>query len=185
MPLPQPHSVCVFAASSNDVSEAYRDLARQLGTAVAQQGWRLVYGGGKAGLMGEVSKAALDAGGLVTGIIPRSMHTRERVFTDIDDLVEVDTMAQRKILMDQRSSAFAVLPGGVGTLDELTDVLTTRHLGFHQRPLVLVDPDGFWEPLTALFNHMVTARLMPAESLQLVTTAHSVAAAITDLGVTQ
>lgn len=174
-------NVCVFAASSEGVSIEFRNLARSLGRAVAEQGWNLVYGGGRAGLMGEMAQAALDAGGRVTGIIPRRMHTQEQVFADVTELIEVDTLAQRKIQMDQRSDAFAVLPGGIGTLDELTDVLTTRHLGFHARPLVLVDPDGFWKPLSTLLDHMVSARVMPVASAGMVAVCHTVPDAITAL----
>jgi uncharacterized protein (TIGR00730 family) len=175
-------NVCVFAASSEEVSTEFRNLARNLGRAVAEQGWNLVYGGGRAGLMGEMAQAALDAGGRVTGIIPRRMHTRERAFADVTELIQVDTLAERKIQMDQRSDAFAVLPGGIGTLDELTDVLTTRHLGFHTRPLVLVDPDGFWEPLSTLLDHMVCAHVMPVASAGMVSVCHTVPEAITALG---
>lgn len=176
------HSVCVFAASSDAVSSTHRDLARRLGIAVAQAGWRLVYGGGQAGLMGEVAQSALAAGGHVTGIIPRRMNSIERAFDDVTELVLVDSLAERKMLMDQRSDAFAVLPGGVGTLDEITDVLTTLHLGFHDRPVVLVDPEGFWQPLHDLLDHMVEAKVLPAASVEMLTSAGSIEEAITALG---
>lgn len=176
------HSVCVFAASSDAVGERHRRLARALGTAIAHAGWRLVYGGGQAGLMGEVSQAALASGGAVTGIIPRRMNSVERAFDEVTELVLVDSLAERKILMDERSDAFAVLPGGVGTLDEITDVLTTLHLGFHDRPVVLVDPDGFWQPLRDLLDHMVSADVLPAASVEMLRSARSIEEAITALG---
>ena len=176
------HSVCVFAASADAVGPAHRRLARQLGTAVAQAGWRLVYGGGQSGLMGEVAQSALAAGGHVTGIIPRRMNVIERSFDDVTELVLVDSLAERKILMDERSNAFAVLPGGIGTLDEITDVLTTLHLGFHDRPVVLVDPEGFWQPLRRLLDHMVEADVLPATSVEMLISAASVEEAITALG---
>jgi uncharacterized protein (TIGR00730 family) len=172
----------VFAASAESAGPAHRALARDLGAALAEAGWRTVYGGGQAGLMGELAHGALDAGGLVTGIIPRRMNSRERAFDAVTELVLVDTLAERKQLMDARSDAFAVLPGGIGTLDELTDVLATLHLGFHHRPLVLVDPDGFWDPLHDLLAHMVAADVMPAASAAMLTTARSLADAVALLG---
>lgn len=177
----QPHAVCVFAASATAVGPPHRALARSLGSAIAEAGWRLVYGGGQAGLMGELAHAALDAGGLVTGIIPRQLNDLERAFDAVTELVLVDSLAERKQLMDQRSDAFAVLPGGIGTLDEITDVLTTLHLGFHDRPLVLVDPEGFWDPLHDLLAHMVAADLMPPASARLPVSAPTVGDAIAAL----
>lgn len=175
------HTVCVFAASADGVGQTHRDLARALGVGLAVAGWRTVYGGGQAGLMGELARGALDAGGLVTGIIPRRMNSRERAFDAVTELVLVDTLAERKQLMDTRSDAFAVLPGGIGTLDELTDVLTTLHLGFHHRPLVLVDPEGFWDPLHELLAHMVAADVMPAASIAMLATARTIDGAVTAL----
>ena len=176
------HAVCVFAASSDKVGDNHRALARELGRAVAEAGWRLVYGGGQAGLMGEVAQSALDAGGHVTGIIPRRLNSVERAFDDVTDLVLVDSLAERKIEMDRRSDAFAVLPGGVGTLDEITDVLATRHLGHPGRALVMVDPDGFWQPLIVLLRHMVDSAVLQPESLEVLTVARSVDEAVEALG---
>lgn len=171
-------AVCVFAASSERVAPAYRVLARDLGAAIAGQGWELVYGGGQAGLMGEIARGALGTGGQVTGIIPHALNSSERAFDEVTDLVLVDSLAQRKQQMDSRSDAFVVLPGGIGTLDELTDVLATLHLGMHSRPLVMVDPDGFWNPFAELLRHMVTADVMSEKSTRMVTVTHSVADAI-------
>ncbi|CAN5181933.1 hypothetical protein BH23ACT9_BH23ACT9_39870 [soil metagenome] len=172
------HAVCVFAASAETVSDTHRALARELGAALAGAGWRTVYGGGQAGLMGELAHGALDAGGPVTGIIPDRLNSRERAFDSVTELVLVDSLAERKQLMDVRSDAFAVLPGGIGTLDELTDVMTTLHLGFHDRPLVLVDPDGFWDPLQDLLAHMVAAKVMTTASVAKLATARSTAQAV-------
>ena len=148
------HAVCVFAASSEAVSDSFRTFAAELGTRIAEQGWRLVYGGGPVGLMGEVARAAVAAGGPVTGVIPRWLNRREIAYDGVSELIRVDTMAERKILMDVRSDAFVVLPGGIGTLDELLDVLTTRQLGRHDRPLVLAEPDRFWQPMVEMLVHM-------------------------------
>ena len=176
-------AVCIFAASAESVDDDYRVLARELGRAVAEAGWGLVYGGGRAGLMGEVATAAMQAGGHVTGIIPRSLNSREVAYDDVTELVLVDTLAERKIAMDRRSDAFAALPGGIGTLDEVTDVLATRHLGQHERPLVVVDPDGFWQPFVDLLHHMVEAGVVPDASLDVLVHARSVEAAVTALRV--
>ncbi len=174
-------AVCVFAASAESVAPAYRVLARELGGAIAAAGWELVYGGGRVGLMGEMAVGALQAGGHVTGIIPHQLNSAERAFTDVTDLVLVDSLGERKLQMVQRSDAFAVLPGGIGTLDEITDVLTTRHLGLHAAPLVLVDPDDFWAPFGALLDHMVAADVMPAATARLVVRATTVPDAIAAL----
>ncbi len=175
-PDPDTFAVCVFTASADTVAPAYRTLARDLGTALAGRGWRTVYGGGKVGLMGEVAVAAVQAGGKVTGIIPHSLNRRERAFDDLDDLVMVDSLYDRKSVMDVRSDAFVVLPGGIGTLDELLEIMTTRHLGFHDRPLVLLDPDDYWRSFHALLADMVEASLLRPESAQIPVTVRSVEA---------
>lgn len=166
-PDPDRFAVCVFTAASNHVAPIYVELARDVGKAIAAQGWRLVYGGGQVGLMGETARAALGAGGPVTGVIPHVLNRREVIFDDVDDLVLVDTMAERKTIMDDRSDAYAVLPGGIGTLDELVEVLTTRSLDFHTKPIVMVDPDGYWQPLRAMLDHMVRAGTLRPEVLAL------------------
>lgn len=175
-PDPDTFAVCVFTASAEAVTPAYRSLARDLGRGLAGRGWRTVYGGGKVGLMGEVAVAAVEAGGKVTGVIPHSLNQRERAFDDIDDLVMVDTLAERKTIMDLRSDAFVVMPGGIGTLDELLEVMTTRHLGFHQRPLLLLDPDGYWRSFHALLADMVAANLLRPESADIPVTVPTVEA---------
>lgn len=140
-------AVCVFCASSEGADARDRKLARELGTAIAERGWRLVYGGGDVGLMGEVAHAALAAGGPVTGVIPRKLVGRELALLDVDELVVTESMRERQRLMDERSDAFVALPGGLGTLTELLEILTLRQLGYHDRPVALLDPDGFWQPL--------------------------------------
>ena len=169
-PDPTTFAVCVFTASSERVADSYRALARDVGAAIAGAGWRRVYGGGQVGLMGEVARAALAAGGGVTGIIPHSLNRREVAFDDIDDLVLCDTLAERKQLMDDRTDVYVVLPGGIGTLDELVEVLTTRSLGYHAKAIVLVDVDGYWAPLHALLDHMVDAGTLRPDVRDLVET---------------
>lgn len=160
-------SVCVYCASSEAVRPAYREIAAELGRAVAAQGWKLVYGGGNIGLMGEVARAALEAGAHVTGVIPHRLATREIELTDVTELVRVETMRERKGIMDERSDAFVVLPGGIGTVEELVEMITLKQLGWHERAIVILDAEGFWEPLLAQFQRMVDERLAEPSLLEL------------------
>ncbi len=171
-------AVCVFCASSEQVEPAYRALAAQLGAAVAARGWELVYGGGNVGLMGEVARAALVGGGHVTGVIPHRLADREVALREVSELVLVDTMRERKAQMDQRSDAFIVLPGGIGTLEELVEILTLRLLGYSDKPLVLLDPDGFWLPLEELLRQMIDRGLASEGLLDLYEVSPDVAGAL-------
>lgn len=176
------HAICVFASSSDAVTADLRRTAAALGDAIAQRGWRLVYGGGQVGLMGEMARAALSAGGVVTGVIPTWLNRREIAFDAIDDLVEVSSMYERKALMDIRSDAFVALPGGIGTLDELLDLLTTRQLGQHGRPLVLLDSGGFWQPLLSLLQHMEAHGMLRQDTIALLQRVADVDAAVDQAG---
>ncbi|MCJ2061865.1 TIGR00730 family Rossman fold protein [Methylobacterium sp. J-088] len=147
-------TVCVYCGSGFGRDPAFRAAAEVLGTAIAQAGMRLVYGGGDVGLMGTVARAALDAGGHVTGIIPDFLQAREHMLADIQETVVVPDMHTRKRLMFERSDAFVTLPGGIGTLEELVEQLTWAQLGRHRKPVVLVSVAAFWAPLLALFEHM-------------------------------
>ena len=143
--------------------------ARDLGVALAAAKLRLVYGGGGVGLMGACARAAHEAGGRVLGIIPQFLVGREKALETIEHVV-VDDMHERKMLMFQRSDAFVVLPGGVGTLEEVVELLSWRRLELHAKPVVFYNPGGFWAPLFALFQHTVDARLTPPEFMQAWTT---------------
>lgn len=167
-------SVCVYCASSEAVAGAYRRVAAELGRAIAAARWRLVYGGGGIGLMGEVARACLTAGGHVTGIIPDRLATREIAFDEVSELHVVHTMRERKALMDERSDAFVVLPGGIGTLEELVEMLTLKQLGYHDRAVVLLDAEGYWDPLIAQFRRMVEGRFADDGLLGLFTVAQDV-----------
>ncbi|ACB23926.1 uncharacterized protein (TIGR00730 family) [Methylobacterium sp. PvP062] len=147
-------TVCVYCGSGFGRDPAFRAAAEILGTAVAQAGMGLVYGGGDVGLMGTVARAALAAGGHVTGIIPDFLQAREHMLADIQETVVVSDMHTRKRLMFERSDAFVTLPGGIGTLEELVEQLTWAQLGRHRKPVVLVSVAEFWAPLLALFEHM-------------------------------
>jgi uncharacterized protein (TIGR00730 family) len=147
-------SICVYCGSNVGNNPAYGEAARALGALMAADGIGLVYGGGGLGLMGELARSVLKHGGRVTGIIPAFLSNRERMLRDADELIVVDDMHQRKKLMFDRSDAFVALPGGIGTLEELVEQLTWAQLGRHAKPIVLVNIDGFWQPLLALLRHM-------------------------------
>lgn len=160
-------TVCVYCASSEEVSEEHRVAARELGAAIAERRWGLMYGGGNIGLMGEVARATLAAGGYVTGVIPHLLADREVALEEVSKLVRTDTMRERKALMDEGSDAFVVLPGGIGTLEELVEILTLKQLGYHNRVIVLLDPTGYWAPLLELLHRMVDHGLAEPELLTL------------------
>lgn len=150
-----PSSLCVFCGARFGADPATRDVARRLGELVAREGVTLVYGGGGVGLMGLVANAALQAHGRVVGVIPRFLLQREAGHPALSETVVVETMHERKLQMFERSDAFVVLPGGIGTLEELFEVLSWRTLGLHSKPIVIVDQGGYWEPLAALLRSIV------------------------------
>ena len=147
-------SVCVYCGSGKGLNPAYAITARKFGKALADSGIRLVYGGGSLGLMGEVARSALGAGGKVTGIIPEFLGAKEQMLQDVDELIVVDDMHARKKLMFERSDAFVALPGGIGTLEELVEQLTWSQLGQHAKPIVVANIEGFWTPFLQLLTHM-------------------------------
>lgn len=147
-------SICVFCGSGPGKNPAYVEAARTLGRAMAENGIRLVYGGGSLGLMGETAKSVLAHGGKVTGIIPAFLSEKERMLRDVDELIVTEDMHERKRLMFERSDAFVALPGGIGTLEELVEQLTWAQLGRHDKPIILANIDAFWDPFTALLAHM-------------------------------
>ena len=150
-------SICVFCGSSGKVDEAYRQAASQLGTLVGAKGFDLVYGGGHVGLMGLVADAALASGSSVLGVIPKFLQDYEIGHDGLDELIVTDNMHDRKRLMYERSDAFVILPGGLGTLDETFEVLTWTQLGLSAKPVVLANINGFWNPLLALVDHLVSS----------------------------
>jgi uncharacterized protein (TIGR00730 family) len=147
-------TVCTYCGSGPGNNPRYLDAASQFGKHLAENGIRLVYGGGSTGLMGAVANGVLDHGGSVTGIIPEFLNTRERMLTRVQELIITPDMHERKRLMFERSDAFVALPGGVGTLEELVEQLTWQQLGRHSKPVLLANIDGFWEPLLLLLSHM-------------------------------
>jgi uncharacterized protein (TIGR00730 family) len=167
-------AICVFCASSLRLSPAWLELAREVGAAVAARGHRLVSGGGRVGMMGTVGAGARDAGGPTLGIMPQSMITEEIADTDSDEFVVTADMAARKTEMVARSDAFLVLPGGLGTLDELFEVWTTGSLGLHAKPVVILDIDGFYSGLLDWLRGLVPTGFVRAEALAYLTVAHTV-----------
>jgi uncharacterized protein (TIGR00730 family) len=149
-----PLSVAVYCSSSDAVDPAYLAQADAFGTALASRGHTLVYGGASVGSMGRLARAAKAAGGRVVGVIPAAMVELEIANTDCDELDITVDLRQRKAMIDDRADAFVALPGGFGTLEELFEVLTAKQLGWHRRPVVLLDLDGFWRPLVDLCQHL-------------------------------
>lgn len=150
-------SVCVYCGSSPGRGEAYLAAGRTLGRAIAGAGMRLVYGGGARGIMGAVAEGAMKAGGSVTGIIPAFLMSREATepaLRRLDELIVTDDMHQRKHAMFERSDAFVALPGGIGTLEEIVEIMTWGQLGHHRKPVVFGNVDGFWAPMLSLMAHM-------------------------------
>jgi len=156
----QMKSLCVYCASSDRLDEKYYAAATQLGAEIARRGWALVYGGGKAGLMGTVARAAKAGGARIIGVIPEFMKARELAFAEADELISVLTMRERKMLMETRADAFVALPGGWGTLEELLEILTLAHLDTLKKPVVIYNQDGYYDELLALFDRIVREKFM-------------------------
>ena len=154
-PKRQIRSVCVYCGSAIGTHQRYRAAAAELGRNLAAAGITIVFGGGHIGLMGVAADAALAGGGRVIGVIPAALRDRELAHGRVGELVVVDTMHDRKRVMAERSDAFAVLPGGIGTLDEFFEILTWRQLGLHDKAIFLVDVAGYWQPLRTLLDHIV------------------------------
>jgi uncharacterized protein (TIGR00730 family) len=158
--------VCIFCGSSSGRPEVYTDAARALGTALAKNGLGVVYGGGKVGLMGELANACLRAGGEVIGVIPEHLVSRELAHHGVSRLIRVHSMHERKRRMAELSDAFLVLPGGIGTMDEFFEVFTWLQLGLHRKPVALLNPNGFFDPLLTLLDHMTAAHFLKARTRQ-------------------
>jgi uncharacterized protein (TIGR00730 family) len=168
--------LCVYCGSSGAVDEQYRQAASELGTRLAAAGIGLVYGGGRVGLMGLVADAALAGCGDVIGIIPSRLRGAELAHSGATELVVVDSMHERKRLMAEKADAFAVLPGGIGTLDEMFEILSWKQLQLHHKPILLVDIGGYWGPLCALFDHVIVQGFARPEARGLLRVVPTVAA---------
>jgi len=147
-------AVCVYCGSGPGSNPKFVESARAFGRILAENGIRLVYGGGSIGLMGAIADSVIDHGGQVTGIIPDFLKAREMMFRRAQEIIVTRDMHERKRLMFERADAFVALPGGVGTLEELVEQLTWAQLGRHKKPILMANIDRFWDPLCALFDHM-------------------------------
>jgi len=161
-------SVCVYCGSKPGLEPQFAQVAQQVGRWIGQHGGQLVYGGGKAGLMGVVAQATLEAQGRVVGIIPKALMEREMAFTQCQELIVVDTMHERKRLMAGRSDVFLALPGGIGTLEELFEVWTWRQLGYHDKPIGILNTAGYFNHLLAFLKTSVTQELLSDWQMNLV-----------------
>lgn len=165
---------CVFCASSELVPKYYVDEARRLGERLVDEGWGLVYGGGSTGLMGAVADAVLDRGGEVTGVIPRFMVEVEWQHKGVTDMRHTDDMSQRKQMMIRISDAIIVLPGSTGTMDELFEAVSDKKLGLHNKPIVLLNSDGFFDATMAQLHLMVEKKFMTRRHLEVLSEAHDI-----------
>jgi uncharacterized protein (TIGR00730 family) len=150
--------LCVYCSSSRDIAPGYCDDAEAIGRGMVTRGWGLIYGGGRVGLMGAVARGVKAAGGRVVGVIPEFMVARELAFREADELTSVATMAERKQIMIARAQGFLALPGGIGTLEEMTEVLTLRYLAQLSHPAVFYNQGGYYEDLLRFFEHMKRER---------------------------
>jgi hypothetical protein len=160
-------SVTVFCGSSDAVDRKYFDAAGELGEKMARRGWRLIYGGGSVGLMGVLARAVLDHGGQVTGVIPRALLDLGVGDKDVSELVVTDGLRDRKAIMDERGDAFVGLPGGLGTLEEVLEALTLKQLGYHRKPIAVLDLDGYFDPLWAQIQRGIDEGFIKEEFLDL------------------
>lgn len=160
-------NVCVFCASSANIDARYLEAARELGQLLAQGGWRCVNGGGAVGLMGAVTDGTLDAGGEVTGVIPKFMVDNGWCYDRLEDVVITADMHQRKQMMSEMASAVIALPGGVGTLEELLETLTWRQLGLVKVPVIILNTLGYYDALLAMLQHAITEGFMKPSHAQL------------------
>ncbi|MBN9025304.1 MULTISPECIES: TIGR00730 family Rossman fold protein [Kaistia] len=147
-------SICVYCGSSTGDRPVYAEFAERLGDLMGQEGLGLVYGGGAIGLMGITARSVMAAGGHVTGIIPQFLKEREVMLETAHELIVTEDMHERKRMMFERSDAFVALPGGIGTLEELVEMMTWAQLGRHRKPVLIANINGFWDPLIALLRHM-------------------------------
>lgn len=153
-----PKLLCVYCSSSTKIDPKYYAAGERLGREMVAHGWGLIYGGGNIGLMGSVARSVKAAGGAVVGVIPDFMQVRELAYVEATELVVVPTMRERKRIMAERADAFLTLPGGIGTLEEMTEIMSERYLNLTQKPLILLNQDGFYDDLLRFFERMVAEK---------------------------
>jgi len=157
--------LCVYCGSSKRLEPKYYSAAEAVGRAMVENGWGLVYGGGNVGMMGSVAQTVKDSGGHVVGVIPDFMRERELAYHQADELITVGSMRERKRIMEERAEAFLALPGGIGTLEELTEIMTLRYINRIDKPVVVFNQDGFYDDLLRFFDRMTRERFK-SEGLQ-------------------
>ena len=169
-----PSAICIYCGSSSATRLTHRSAAARLGRLLAENGVTMVFGGGRIGLMGLAADAALEAGGRVIGVIPDFLMAREVGHAGCTEIHVTGSMHERKQKMAELSDAFAILPGGLGTLDEAFEIITWRQLGLHDKPVVFANIDGYWDPLQALFDNLVREHYVPQQHRKLFETVGSV-----------
>jgi uncharacterized protein (TIGR00730 family) len=157
-------SLCVFCGAQNAVPKAHLEIGTSLGLEMAKRDIALVYGGGDCGIMGAVANAVLTEKGWVTGVFPRHLQNIEVEHKSLNEIIIVDTMHERKKIMYDRADAFAILPGGCGTLDEMFEIITWRQLKLHEKPVIIFNHLGYWDHLVALLEHMISTGFARAET---------------------
>jgi uncharacterized protein (TIGR00730 family) len=158
-------NVCVYASSSSLLDNIYTEAAAELGRALAKRGWGLVFGAGAHGLMGVTAHGAAEAGGVTIGVVPEKMDVDGVVYDNCTELFVTRTMRERKALMEEKADAFIALPGGFGTFEELLEIIALRQLGYHQKPVVILNVNGYYDALIAQFDRAVEQRFSSPEAL--------------------
>jgi uncharacterized protein (TIGR00730 family) len=175
-------ALCVYCSSADDIDPGYLALARDVGTRIAAGGHTLVSGGSRVSMMGELARAARAGGARTIGVMPARLMPREIADTDADELVVVDTMRERKRIMESRADAFLALPGGIGTLEELMEMWTSHSLGMHDKPVAVLDPDGFYRPFFGWLSSLAERGFVRPAALGALIRAGSVDEAFRRLG---
>lgn len=177
-------NVCVYGASSPQIDQAYIAATEALGEALAKAGHGLVYGAGGAGLMGAVARGMTRGKGKIIGVVPSFLKVDGILYDRCDEMIYTETMRQRKQIMDERSQAFVVTPGGIGTYEEFFEMYTLRQLGQHQKPIIIFNIDGYYDRLLDMLRYMVDERFMQEASLHLVSVATTPEEVLTQLSET-
>ena len=160
-------NICIYGASSNKLAQEYFDAAETLGALMAQQGHTLVFGGGKGGLMGAVARGAHAHGGSIIGVAPRFFDEPGILFEECTEFIYTETMRERKAIMEERSDAFIVLPGGIGTYEEFFEMLTLKQLGRHSKPMAMLNTRKYYDPMAAMLQNTVDEGFMSANCMEL------------------
>lgn len=160
-------NICIYASSSNNIEKIYFEQSKILAQLVAKKGWGIIFGAGMAGLMGAVAESALEHGAKITGIIPELLNIKNIVHEKCHELIVTKTMRDRKMQMEERADAFIALPGGFGTMEELLEIITLKQLKYHQKPVVILNINHYYDTLRALFEHIINERFAINQSAKL------------------